>query len=315
MALTLAIDLDRWRLHLDRYVAPRPGLIPVIKGNGYGFGRARLAAECARIGFDEVAVGTSWELADIPRGWRAVVLTPCAGPADAAALTPVAVPTVGTAHHVDVLRDAGWRGPVLVKLRTSLGRYGVGADHLADLLRAVQSADLTLHGFGLHFPLAGTDAEHAAELTAWLPHLPPQATIHVGHLDAADVATSNRLRPRVGTALWLGDRAALHLTADVVDVRAVRRGECLGYRAADVPADGHLVLIGAGTAHGVTALDDGRSPFHYARTRLALVEPPHMHTSLCFVPTSDPSPCPCPGDEVDVQQPLTRILVDRIDER
>ena len=313
MALTLAIDLDRWRAHLDRYIASRPGLIPVIKGNGYGFGRARLSAEGARLGFDEAAVGTSWELADVPHGWRAIVLTPCAGPADAAALTPGAVPTVGTARHVEVLRNAGWRGPVLVKLRTSLGRYGVAPDDLPGLLRASDDADLAVHGFGLHFPLAGTDAEHAAELTAWLPHLPPQATIHVGHLDVADVATSNRLRPRVGTALWLGDRAALRLTADVVDVRAVRRGERVGYRAADVPADGHVVLIGAGTAHGVIALDDGRSPFHHARTRLALVEPPHMHTSLCFVPTGDP--CPCAGDEVDVQRPLTRILVDRIDQR
>ena len=314
MALTLAIDLERWRANLDRYVADHPDLVPVIKGNGYGVGRARLHAECARRGIDEVAVGTVWELTDVPSGWRAVVLTPCAGPADAAALTPGAIPTLGSAHHVDVLRNAGWRGPVLVKLRTSLGRYGVGADDLASLLWAVERAGLALHGFGIHFPLDGTDAEHAAELADWLARLPPQTTVHVGHLDVARQATtSNRLRPRVGTALWLGDRDALHLEADVVDVRAVARRERVGYRAVEIPADGHLVLVGAGTAHGVTALDDGRSPFHHARTRLALVEPPHMHTSLCFVAAHDP--CPCPGDQVDVQRPLTRTVVDRIEER
>ena len=39
-------------------------------------------------------------------------------------------------------------------------------------------------------------------------------------------------------------------------------------------------MVGAGTAHGVQPLDDGRSPFHFARQRLALLEPPHMHTSM-----------------------------------
>ena len=53
-----------------------------------------------------------------------------------------------------------------------------------------------------------------------------------------------------------------------------------GYRQGVVPADGTLVMVGAGTAHGVHPLDDGRSPFHFARRRLALLEPPHMHTSM-----------------------------------
>ena len=69
-----------------------------------------------------------------------------------------------------------------------------------------------------------------------------------------------------------------------------------------MPGDGTLVMVGAGTAHGVHPLGDGRSPFHFARRRLDLVEPPHMHTSMVFVPAGDPAPrC---GDIVDVQRPL-----------
>ena len=49
-------------------------------------------------------------------------------------------------------------------------------------------------------------------------------------------------------------------------------------------------MIGAGTAHGVHPLDDGRSPFHFARRRLALLEPPHMHTSMVVVPAGEPGP-------------------------
>jgi hypothetical protein len=67
-------------------------------------------------------------------------------------------------------------------------------------------------------------------------------------------------------------------------------------------------MIGAGTANGVAALADGRSPFHFARTRMALHEPPHMHTSMAFVPTGDP--LPGIGEWVDLQRPLHMTTID-----
>jgi hypothetical protein len=187
------------------------------------------------------------------------------------------------------------------------------------VLAAVAAAGLTVHAFGAHFPLATTSADHTAELAAWLPRLPAGATVHVSHIEPSDLgalsmlAAGRRLRPRVGTALWLGDRTCLHLTADVAEVRPVAAGQRAGYRQVAAPADGHLVLVTAGTAHGVHPLDDGRSPFHFARTRLALLEPPHMHTSMLHVPPGDP--CPAPGDRVDVQHPLTRTIPDVVADR
>jgi hypothetical protein len=70
-------------------------------------------------------------------------------------------------------------------------------------------------------------------------------------------------------------------------------------------------MVGAGSAHGVAPLADGRSPFHFARTRLELVEAPHMHTSMVLVPDGDP--CPRVGDRVDVQRPLISTLVDELE--
>ena len=141
--------------------------------------------------------------------------------------------------------------------------------------------------------------------------------MYASHLDAAGYAAVRagggddaRWRIRLGTALWHGDKSSLHLTADVLDVRPVRGGDRVGYRAVPAPADGSLVMVTAGTAHGVHPLAGGLSPFHFARERLRLVEPSHMHTSMCFVAAG--SPCPEVGDTVDVQHPLTQTLVDRI---
>jgi hypothetical protein len=69
-------------------------------------------------------------------------------------------------------------------------------------------------------------------------------------------------------------------------------------------------MVGAGSAHGVAPLADGRSPFHFARRRLGLHEAPHMHTSMAFVPAGEP--CPAVGDRVDVQRPLITTAVDEV---
>ena len=38
MPLQLTVDGERWRAHLRRIGDGLPGLVPVAKGNGYGFG-------------------------------------------------------------------------------------------------------------------------------------------------------------------------------------------------------------------------------------------------------------------------------------
>ena len=65
MTFTLYVDEPRWRAHLAATVAATPDIVPVIKGNGYGLGNARLAVEAARLGVPAVAVGTTDELPDV----------------------------------------------------------------------------------------------------------------------------------------------------------------------------------------------------------------------------------------------------------
>jgi len=313
MTLTLHVDRGAWEGNV-RHVAARYGdVVAVVKGNGYGFGRAGLAARAVGLGLGRLAVGTVHELDALPAlDERPVVLTP--------ALTPDglhrdAVLTVGSVAHVDAVSRARRSAPVAVKLASSMRRYGVDPDDLGPVLGAVERAGLAVEQFALHLPLAADPAE----VEAWLPRLPGDTALTVSHLDADTLERlrarhrGRRLVARLGTALWHGDKSFLHLRADVVDVRRVGASDRAGYRLVDVPSDGTLVMVGAGTAHGVRPLADGRSPFHYARRRLVLVEPPHMHTSMTFVPSGEP--VPSVGEAVDVQQPLTYVIVDRIVER
>ena len=257
------------------------------------------------------------ELAGLPPdGPRPLVLTPALARELPIGVGP-AVLTVGSERHVAELVAAGLRPPVVVKLASPMRRYGVEPDDLPGLLAAVDRAGLPLHGFAVHPPLAGSSDDHVEALRRWLPAVPSGALVYASHLDAAGYAAvratggdEGRWRIRLGTALWHGDKSSLHLTADVLDVRPVRAGERVGYRAVTAPGDGSLVMVTAGTAHGIHPLTGGLSPFHFARQRLDLVEPSHMHTSMCFVATG--SRCPEVGDTVDVQHPLTQTLVDRI---
>ena len=74
MPLTLYVDGPRWREHLRRTVDAAPGLIPVAKGNGYGFGLASLARRAAWLGVDTIAVGTYAEVAEVERRFDGDIL-------------------------------------------------------------------------------------------------------------------------------------------------------------------------------------------------------------------------------------------------
>ena len=331
VTLRLTVDTGAWQRHIDAVVAATDGLVPVVKGNGYGFGRSALALVAATMA-DTIAVGTVHELdvldttADIaaPRAASGAApstapgAAPSTAPCDVTVLTPTlhapdvphdrVVLTVGSSEHVAAL--AGWPGRVVVKVASAMRRYGEDPD----LLDRARDAGLDVIGWSIHPPLAGTDRDRLDEITALLPHLDPGFTVWLSHLapDAlALLPDSHRYRLRVGTWLWHGDKSALHLNAEVLAIRPVAAGDRAGYRLVPVPTDGTLVMVGAGSAHGVAPLADGRSPFHHRRRRVDLLEPPHMHTSMLFVPDGDP--VPEVGERIDVQRPLITTHVDHVE--
>lgn len=300
-----------WRSQIAQIASNVEGLVPVVKGNGYGFGRLRLAALASELA-DTVAVGNVHELDGLADGADVAVLTPVAPSALTAEVVhsieqhdPIL--TVGSTAHVDTLASVGWRGRVIVKLESEMRRFGGDT-------RLVQTATdhgLRVVGVSVHPPLAGSDDDKLREITDRLDTIDRTLVVWVSHLTPEQyraLPSSHRYRLRVGTALWHGDKSALHLSADVLDVRAIAAGTSAGYHQAKVAGDGHLVVIGAGTANGVTPLADGRSPFHFAKARMSLHEPPHMHVSMAYV--AEGEPLPATGDLVDLQRPLHSTLVD-----
>ena len=302
MTIRLTVERERWWHHVTDVAGSIEGLVPVVKGNGYGFGRAGLAVAAIELS-PLLAVGTVHELDGLPEQCTPVVLTPSLRAPDST--EPVL--TVGNRHHVEAL--AGWAGRVIVKLESSMHRYGGGIG----LVEYAQVAGLRTVGVAIHPPLAGTEDDRLADIVGLLPSIDSSLDVWVSHLSPstyASLPSTHRYKLRVGTYLWHGDREALRLEADVLEVRQVEARTPVGYRQLATPGLGSLVMVGAGSAGGVTALADGRSPFHFGRHRLALVEPPHMHSSMLFVPNGDA--CPAVGEWVDVQRPLTTTAVDEL---
>ena len=75
MTITLTVRTALWRAHVAKVAGAVEGLVPVIKGNGYGFGRLALAQIAAEFG-EYTAVGTVHELDGLPDGLQPGVLTP-----------------------------------------------------------------------------------------------------------------------------------------------------------------------------------------------------------------------------------------------
>ena len=321
MTVRLTVDRAAWQAHVQATFAAERGLVPVVKGNGYGFGRPLLHDAVLAAGAAEVCVGTVHEVADVPAGLQPIVLTPTLAPPTGTN----AVLTVGNLAHVAALIGAAPGRRVIVKLASSMRRYGATPQELPALLEAVHAAGLEVAAFGVHLPLAGDDADRLAEIEAWLPHLPAGTPLWVSHLSPASMAMLRTAHPgrewrvRVGTALWHGVPKGpfLHLSVDVLHTQPVAAGDTAGYFRTTVPHDGTLVALGGGSAHGIAPLDDldqqRRSPFHFARHRLPLLERPQMHTSMVVVPAGQP--CPQVGDRVDLQRPLITTAADEIEWR
>jgi alanine racemase len=348
MSLTLTIDGDRWRDHLRTVATAEPDLVPVAKGNGYGFTLGRLARKAQWLGVDTLAVGTYEELPEVASRYDGslLVLTPWRPFGAAVELDPaVARRVIHTVSRTEDLADLLGRQPdarVVLERATSMLRHGMTARDLwstADVIGSHPRARVA--GVALHLPLA--NGAHLSEVHRLMTEIVatelPLDTVWVSHLSAAELTALRTaypdftFRPRVGTDLWLGDRSALHVTATVLDVHEVERGDGFGYRHRTAPKAGHVLVVSGGTAHGIgleAPLGDAslkgraatlarggldaagfvRSPFSIDGKQRLFAEPPHMQASMLFLPHG--ARVPAVGDAIDVRVRYTATAFDRV---
>lgn len=342
MPLTLYVNASAWREHLRAEVTRDPYLVPVVKGNGYGFSVPVLARVAADLRVARIAVGTVEDAAvalDLFPGEVIVLQSP---------LGAGSLPR-GSGHRVlytaasveAAARLAGHR--LIVDCRSSLMRQGITEPDLAALLDATRGGR-TIEAFSLHLPIdrpPGTDP--AAETARWVSMLTlagfQVSTMYVSHLEAAEVAALAAAFPgtafpqRIGTRLWLGRRSAFRAASTVLQVLPVRRGERLGYRQYRSGRDGWLVMVDGGTAHGVglerpgaprgflprartlarsslATMNRVRSPFSWDGHKQWFAEPPHMLVSMLLL-RRDTEP-PRPGAELDAELRYTMTRFDRV---
>lgn len=339
--LTLYVDTAVWHEHLRSVVKEQPGLAPVLKGNGYGFTVPVLARAAEAVGAERIAVGTAEDAAAALGLFSGEVLVMDAR----AAAEPLPADAAGrVAYTVSSLEDVAAAGDrrLVVDCRSTLLRQGVAEPELSELRRL--TARRRIDGFSLHLPIdRPPGADHVAETARWVRTLTRTGfdvpAMYVSHLDAAEVDElahafpDTRFHARVGTRLWLGERAAFGAAATVLQVIPVRRGERLGYRQDRSAHDGWLIVVSGGRIHGVgleapkrlrglaprvkalartglAVANRARSPFAWAGQKQWFAEPPHMLVSMLLLPRRvEP---PWPGAELPVDLGLTVTHFDRV---
>ena len=345
--VTLRLDGERWREHLRTVAGAVPGIVPVIKGNGYGFGLRQLAEESKALGADTVGVGIPSEVGIVREVFPGdvVVLSPWDSSSQLArelTFEPSVIATVSRLSDLKLLAERDDPPRVLVEVLTSMQRHGIRQDDLGKV--AALLPGVRFEGWTIHLPLraAGRYAEAerlgraalaVAPGTLWFSHLPPEETAALARqLGGAD-ADPVPVRQRVGTRLWLGDKLSRTNTATVLDVHPIKRGERAGYRQRVCPADGWIVVVAGGTSHGIgmeaptsaktlrhraIALATGSlaaaglalSPYTINGKKRWFLEPPHMQASQVFLPRKEKPPQI--GDEIPVELRLTTATVDCI---
>ena len=338
MALTLYVDTARWRAHQQSVLQQFPGLVPVCKGNGYGFGHERLAEEATRLGSDILAVGTTYEAARIKDYFSGdlLVLTPFRHGEEPVPLPDRAIRSVSSVEGVGGLVGAR----VVIEVMSSMKRHGVQPEDLPKLAAAIE--DVRLEGFAIHLPLDRTDGSDSVdEVIGWMDRLRaarlPLHTMFVSHLKPDEFARlqqqlpQTRFRARIGTRLWLGDHDATEYRGSVLDVTRVAKGDRFGYRQQKAASAGYLVVVAGGTppgvglespkalpgvmprAKGLASVNRNLAPYVWAGKQRWFAEPPHMQVSILFVPGDAPEPKV--GEELVAHLRHTTTQYDRVVDR
>ena len=311
MTFSLHVDSSQFRAHLEHVhtslLAAHLRLTPVIKGNGYGFGRATLLREATLMGASHVAIGTVWELDQALSEFTGDVhvLEPF-NPSDLSAVvewkrllghaSDRVILTVSQSH-IGGLSGLG-ASRIFLEGLTSLRRFGIDPNELEPALTALPQGT-RIEGLLLHLPIADSVIAHkvthetapARPVSGHLRSIIDWLTVYstlvskyaltrhlsVSHVSQADLVALVDLFPeytfevRMGTSLWLGSSDALRVTGTVLAIHNVDSGLAAGYQQTSSKNKARIAVISGGTSHGV-ALSAPATPSSMRKRLIALAE-------------------------------------------
>jgi alanine racemase len=334
-SLILRVDAERWRHHIAHYVARHQGdLVPVIKGNGYGFGIPTLAREAQVFSAQCVACYSVEEASIIRSQYEGDVLL--LSPQESMD-EPWIIHTLSP-HSKDFVEKKPAR--FVIEILSPVKRHGFTTAQIKSAL-VEYSQTGKCEGLAIHLPIDQKKMKSNAVswITKQLQLLAAEgidladysATIWLSHVSTDELVqlkksrSDIRWRVRVGTDLWLGARTTLTATAQVVNRHKISSGERVGYRQR-TPGSGWLIIAAGGTSQGIglevpaTGVKNflksllrlfgwNPSPYSWNGKALSYVEAPHMHNSLLFMKSGTP---PEVGEEIGLQVRFTTTSFDEV---
>jgi hypothetical protein len=237
MSFVITIDTERWRAHQDSVrdaiAAAGAALVPVAKGNGYGVGNARLAAEARRLGADSLAIGTVHEAPAVlaaEADLAVLVLEPLTlrGRVTAEAWLALAqVPGADRIIHTvaspeaasDLAALASPQAPRRVVLEglTSMRRFGMTEDEVAAAITIlaphIATGAVRLEGLALHLPIATPEEPRIASMAMLTNDDSAPAPVTIGSARVHEVVAWGLLWPTLLANLaGLADAGSLWLS-------------------------------------------------------------------------------------------------------
>ena len=338
MSLILHVDGAKWRAHLATVLAESDAqIVPVIKGNGYGFGKKVLAKEAKDLNLPVVAVATVAEAQEIETVYPGEILL----------LSPSAASDSEKVIHTVSPHSSVFSGKLpkkfVIELLSPIHRHGFALSDLGNALEKYSKGG-KCEGIAIHLPI-DQKSSAADWIDKSLQSIAERGidtsefnnSVWVSHISENDLAKLKLKWPqivwkiRIGTKLWLGDRTSLKAKAQVLDLHAIEKPTSVGYRQYRI-GRGWLVIASGGTSHGVgleitTPKRDflsqvkaltksflnlfgwNPSPFSWNGKKLEFAEAPHMHLSLL---TFKGKNAPKVGSELDVDVRFTTTTFDQV---
>jgi len=345
MTLSLTIDKKLWFKHLQQEIsdfsANNISLVPVIKGNGYGIGRNRLAKVCEELKISTIAVGTVYEINEvIDANFKNILIMDPIESQDIDSYKEYekfdknkTTLTVSSLKNINKFIDSA----LVIEGLTSMNRFGLNKSDLN------QVKSHKIQGLSLHLPIDSTNKSKLSEVRSWLKAYQEHCTngakvVWLSHLSNKDLKglalefPAFEFNLRMGTKFWLGNQKAFKIESTVLEVHEPMSGT-FGYRQRKIDDNHRLLVVSGGTAHGVglqaprsntslkqrvtaalvgilEAFNLSLSPFVIKGKQRWFAEPPHMNVSMLKISKKISSPIV--GEKIVVQLRMTTTNFDSV---